>query len=85
VSSAAPDEMTCRELVEVITDYIEGALPAHHRRRFEQHLAECAYCVNYLEQMRATIDTLGELREESIPPGAREELLEAFRAWRAAR
>jgi anti-sigma factor RsiW len=85
VSSAAPDEMTCRELVEVITDYIEGTLPEDDRRRFEQHLAECPYCVNYLEQMRETIDTLGELPEESIQPQAREELLEAFRRWRAAR
>jgi hypothetical protein len=78
VSSAAPDEMTCRELVEVITDYIEGTLPEDDR-------AECPYCVNYLEQMRETIDTLGELPEESIQPQAREELLEAFRRWRAAR
>jgi anti-sigma factor RsiW len=85
VSSAAPDEMTCRELVEVITNYIEGTLPEHDRRRFEQHLGECPGCVNYLEQMRATIDALGELREESIPPAAREELLEALRRWRAAR
>lgn len=85
MSSAAPDEMTCRELVEVITDYIEGTLPEDDRRRFEQHLAECPYCVNYLEQMRETIDTLGELPEESIQPQAREELLEAFRRWRAAR
>jgi anti-sigma factor RsiW len=85
VNSAAPDEMTCRELVEVITDYIEGTLPEDDRRRFEQHLGECPYCVDYLEQMRKTIDTLGELREESIPPEAREELLKAFRGWRAAR
>jgi anti-sigma factor RsiW len=77
-----PNEMTCRELVEVITDYLEGALPASDRRRFEEHLSECPYCVNYLEQMRATIEALGELREESISPEAREELLAAFRNWR---
>jgi anti-sigma factor RsiW len=85
VSSAAPDEMTCRELVEVITDYIEGTLPGHDRRRFEQHLGDCPYCVTYLAQMRETIQALGELPEESIPPQAREELLETFRRWRAAR
>jgi anti-sigma factor RsiW len=77
-----PDEMSCRELVEVITDYLEGTLPDDDRRRFEEHLAECPYCVNYLEQMRVTIATLGELREDSIPPEARRELLEAFRGWR---
>ena len=77
-----PDEMTCRELVEVITDYLEGTLPADDRRRFEEHIGECPYCVNYLEQMRLTIATLGELREESISPETRDELLEAFRGWR---
>jgi anti-sigma factor RsiW len=77
-----PDEMTCRELVEVITDYIEGTLPDDDRRRFEEHLGECPYCVSYLEQMRATIDTLGELREESLAPEVRNELLEAFRGWK---
>jgi anti-sigma factor RsiW len=77
--------MTCRKLVEVITDYIEGTLPGHERRRFERHLGGCPYCVNYLAQMRQTIQALGELPEESIPPQAREELLEAFRRWRAAR
>jgi anti-sigma factor RsiW len=85
VSSAAPDEMTCRELMEVITDYIEGTLPERDRRRLEQHLGDCPYCVNYLAQMRETIQALSELPEESIPPQAREELLETFRAWRAAR
>jgi anti-sigma factor RsiW len=74
--------MTCRELVEVITDYIEGTMPSHDRERFDQHLTECPYCVNYVDQMRETIDTLGDLREESIPPDTREELLEAFRGWR---
>jgi anti-sigma factor RsiW len=77
-----PAEMTCRELVEVITDYLEEALPADDRRRFEQHLEECPYCVSYLEQMRATIAALGALREESLSPEARAELLEAFRGWR---
>lgn len=75
-------EMTCRELVDVITDYLENTLPADDRARFEEHLAACPYCVNYLDQMRITIATLGELREESISPAAREELLEAFRGWK---
>lgn len=76
------DEMTCHELVEVITDYLEGTLPAGDRARFEEHLGDCPYCANYLEQMRLTIETLGQLREESLSPQAREGLIEAFRGWR---
>lgn len=76
------DEMTCRELVEVITDYLEGTLPEADRARFDEHLEECPYCVSYLDQMRATIATLGELREESITPEVRDELLQAFRGWK---
>ena len=85
MSKAPADAMSCRELVEVITDYLEGAMAADDRARFETHLEECPYCVNYLEQMRETIDTLGELSEESLSEEARDKLLEAFRGWAAAR
>jgi anti-sigma factor RsiW len=74
--------MTCRELVAVVTDYLEGTMSGEDRRRFEAHLEECPYCVAYVEQMRLTIEALGELTEESISPKAREELLDAFRGWR---
>jgi anti-sigma factor RsiW len=77
-----PDEMTCTELVEVITDYIEGTLPEADRVRFEEHLTECPHCGTYLDQMRRTIATLGQLREESLSREARAGLLEAFRGWR---
>jgi anti-sigma factor RsiW len=77
------DEITCAELVEIITDYLEGTMPQAERRRFEAHLDECPYCVNYLEQMRQQIAALGELSEESIAPDAREALLETFRGWRS--
>jgi anti-sigma factor RsiW len=80
--AGAQDEMPCAELVEVITDYIEGTLPKGDRRRFEAHLTECPYCVNYLEQMRETIDTLGKLEVESLSPEAQAELVQAFRGWR---
>jgi anti-sigma factor RsiW len=76
------DEMPCRELVEVITSYLEGTLPAGDRDRFEAHLDECPWCVNYLEQMRETVARLGALREQSLSPDARESLLAAFRGWR---
>ena len=77
------NEITCRELVEIITDYLEGTMQEAGRRRFEAHLDECPYCVNYLDQMRQTIAALGELSEDSIAPDAREALLESFRGWRS--
>jgi anti-sigma factor RsiW len=82
VSAPPPDEMSCRELVEVVTDYLEGTMDPQERVRFEAHLVECPYCVNYLAQMRETIAALGELTEDSISSDARAELLAAFRDWR---
>jgi anti-sigma factor RsiW len=76
------DEMACRELVEVVTDYLDGTLPQEDRSRLEEHLAECPYCVDYIEQMRATIEALGTVSAESISAETRHELLEAFRGWR---
>jgi anti-sigma factor RsiW len=78
------DEMSCQELVDVITAYLEGTLAAADSTRLEAHLEECSYCLNYLEQMRATIATLGSLREQQLSPEARAGLLEAFRGWRGA-
>jgi anti-sigma factor RsiW len=75
-------EMPCQELVEVITDYLEGALSPEDRWRFEEHLSTCDGCRNYLEQMRATIRATGALQEESLPTGVREQLLDAFRDWK---
>jgi anti-sigma factor RsiW len=75
------NEMPCQELVEVITDYLEGAMRARERRRFERHLAACPHCRNYLEQMRLTIRTVGRIRVESLSPEARDELVRAFRGW----
>ncbi|MFL5821330.1 MAG: anti-sigma factor family protein [Solirubrobacteraceae bacterium] len=82
-SVAPQDEMACVELVEVITDYLEDTLAQDDRRRFEAHLAVCPWCVNYLEQMRQTIDALGELRAASLSPEQQAALLEAFRGWRS--
>jgi anti-sigma factor RsiW len=76
-------ELTCRELVEVVTDYLEGALPPLDRARFERHLAGCGGCSAYLEQMRATIRLTGRLTEDSVPGPAMEPLLLAFREWKA--
>jgi anti-sigma factor RsiW len=78
------DHMACQELVEVITDYLEGVLPARDRRRFEAHLAVCPPCVVYLEQMRETIATAGHMPLARLSDAARADLLAAFRGWRAA-
>jgi anti-sigma factor RsiW len=76
------DEMACNELVEVVTDYLEGTLTEKDRMRFEAHLTECPYCAQYVEQFRETISATGELTPDSIPAERRAELLEAFRGWR---
>jgi anti-sigma factor RsiW len=73
--------VTCRELVELVTDYLEGALPRGDRKRFERHIAACDGCTAYIEQIRLTIAATGELKEEEIEPAAREALLAAFRGW----
>jgi anti-sigma factor RsiW len=73
--------MTCQELVEIVTDYLEGALPAEEARRFDEHIALCEWCARYLEQMRVTMRTVGRIDEESITPDARDALLHAFRDW----
>jgi anti-sigma factor RsiW len=78
-------ELTCQELVEVITDYLEGALPAGDALRFEEHLRGCRGCRTYLDQMRRTIELTGRLSEASIPPPVRDRLLRAFRRWRSSR
>jgi anti-sigma factor RsiW len=77
-------ELSCRELVELVTDYFEDALGRRDRRRFERHIAECEHCTAYLEQMRETITLTGRLTEERLDPHARDELLAAFRTWHAA-
>jgi anti-sigma factor RsiW len=74
-------EMPCRELVEVITDYLEDRLSPVDRARFEAHLAECEACRTYFEQFRQTIRALGQLPEELLSPEARSALLDAFRGW----
>ena len=75
-------ELTCAELVEVVTDYLEGALPPEEVERFEIHLVYCSPCTTHLEQMRETIRTAGALREDDLDPALADELLTAFRGWR---
>ncbi len=76
-----PIGLTCEELVELVTDYLEHSLEADARARFELHLGVCPGCVDYLDQMRQTIRATGKLREESLDPAVRDALLDAFRTW----
>jgi len=79
------DELSCREVVELVTDYLQGAMPFEERIRFEGHLDGCPHCVLYLEQMRGTIRALGRVGEEELAPPVRQGLLDAFRDWRRDR
>jgi anti-sigma factor RsiW len=75
-------DLSCAHLVELVTDYLEGALSRRDRTRFEAHLAECPHCATYLDQIRTTVAASGRLREEWLEPEMRDALLHAFRAWR---
>jgi hypothetical protein len=78
------EELSCQELVELVTDYLERALPSELHDRFERHIAHCSGCQTYLEQMHATIRATGTLTTESLSPEAERALLDAFRGWRQA-
>ncbi len=83
--TAPPDEITCRELVRLVTDYLEGALSKTDVDRFDAHLAKCDGCTTYLAQVRDTIRTAGALTEDALAPEARDGLLVAFRTWKQER
>jgi anti-sigma factor RsiW len=74
------EDLPCRDFVELATDYLEGELTVEQRLVVERHLAFCAPCVDYLDQMRAVIHATGTLREEDVPEPMMESLMDAFRA-----
>jgi len=74
--------LTCKELVELVTEYLEGVLSFEDKERFEAHLATCNGCTVYLEQMRKTIQAVGNLEENSLSPQAKENLLRLFQNWK---
>ena len=76
-------DLTCKEVVEIVSDYLEGALSAEDRERFDAHLSVCDGCTSYVEQMRETIRLTGMLTEEQVPVEQRERLRQAFRDWKA--
>ena len=79
-----PTPMTCQELVELVTSYLDGSLALDERARFEAHLVDCHGCLNYMDQMRNTIRLVGTLTTETISDDARDRLLDAFREWKQA-
>ena len=79
------EELSCQDIIEIVTDYVEEAMPPEERQRFEHHLSYCPGCVTYVEQIRETIRRTGRIpREDSLPPALREGLLTQFRAWQRA-
>ena len=76
------EDLTCQELVELVTEYLEGGLSSTDRDRFEQHIVLCDGCAVYLEQMRTTISLTGSLTEEAIPAETQASLLALFRDWK---
>ncbi|MEP6665156.1 MAG: zf-HC2 domain-containing protein [Nocardioidaceae bacterium] len=74
-------EMTCEEFVELVTDYLEGALDRETEGRFVLHATSCPGCENYLRQLRETISQIGSLPPQSFDPHVRDTLLAAFRNW----
>ena len=77
------NEFSCQEMTEVVTNYLDDALPPDEQQRFERHLSYCAGCGTYVDQMRETIRQTGMIpREESLPPALRERIVAQFRTWR---
>ncbi len=75
------EALSCQELVELVTDYLEGALDERDRRAFESHLDGCDGCTEYVEQLRVTIRLTGTVTFDDLPPAAETALLQAFRDW----
>jgi anti-sigma factor RsiW len=76
-------EPVCQQVVELVTNYLEDALSAADRKRFERHLAGCPHCTEYLAQMRETIRLAGRVTAEDLTPGMRTDLTDLYRRWRA--
>lgn len=77
------DELACNELVELVTDYLEDALPQSERSRIDHHIATCDGCTRYIEQIRETITAAGRLTPDDVPAPVVDRLLAVFRASRS--
>jgi predicted anti-sigma-YlaC factor YlaD len=82
MSRPLPHDLVCREVVELVSDYLENAMTELDRALFEEHLAMCDGCSAYLEQMRVTLRIAGALEAEAVDPAVCAHLVDAFRGWR---
>jgi anti-sigma factor RsiW len=82
-AASPPGGLACRELVELVTEYLEDGLDARDRARFEAHVAACDHCSAYVEQLRVTLRVAGHIDPDDLDPGVERELLDAFREWKA--
>lgn len=76
-------DLVCEQAVELVTDYLEGALSRRDRRRFEAHIRACPNCRAYLDQIRQTIRLTGTVRAEDLSDEAQADLTELYRRWRS--
>ncbi len=81
MSLLRPPPLVCQEVVELVTDYLEGTLSRRERRRFDQHLAGCDHCTEYLAQMRETLRLTGRLVPEDLSPEMALEFTALYRRW----
>ena len=82
--STSVEQLSCQELVELVTDYLEGALPDAGRSSFDHHIGGCVGCREYVRQMRETVELTGRLTVADISPEAEAALLSAFRDWKGS-
>ena len=76
-------DLVCREAVELVTDYLEGSMARRDAKRFEAHLANCDGCDEYIRQIRATIEILGNVQPEDLAPETRQGLMDLYQDFRA--
>jgi predicted anti-sigma-YlaC factor YlaD len=77
--------LSCKQITELVTDYLEGRMSLADRMRFQMHVGMCKHCRAYLRQMKVTIETLGQLPDEPMPDDVRDELRKRFADWHASR
>jgi anti-sigma factor RsiW len=77
------NDLACQQIVELVTEYLDGTLSRSQRRRFDAHLAACPHCTEYLAQMRATIRLTGRLESDDLTPEMQEDFAAIYRRWRS--
>jgi predicted anti-sigma-YlaC factor YlaD len=81
-SMTTTNKLTCREVVELVTDYLEESLALEEQMQFEEHVADCPGCTAYIAQVQQSIGMLRRLSNEPVFPETKEELLRVFQEWK---